>query len=73
MGAGAAVWRTWRGEKPKAEKDGLVRCPRPGCGQRWPYLHPIFDGDGAAEWACEACVFDDVHAGKVSLRRKAVR
>lgn len=48
--------------------DGLITCPR--CRTRWPQLHAIFDQDDAVEWACEACVFDDVYAGRVGLRKR---
>jgi hypothetical protein len=66
--------RTAKQRNPKPGipgKDGLTPCPR--CGQRWPELHRIFaadDEDWVAELACEACVFDDVYAGRVSLRRR---
>jgi hypothetical protein len=59
--------------KPTKDRDGLIRCPRSDCRRRWPDLFPIHDQSGAVdEWACEACIFEDWHDGKVTLTRTAV-
>lgn len=47
----------------------MSTCPR--CQTSWPRLYAIHNVDRTvAERVCEACVFDDVHAGRVKLRRK---
>jgi hypothetical protein len=73
-GRGAGPRKPRRGAQKKKARaeipaDGLIPCPR--CGQRWPLLHDIHDENGAVvERACDACIFDDVYAGRVKLRRK---
>lgn len=47
------------------------RCPR--CSELAVALNPIRNPDrSVAERVCDACVFDDLHAGKVKLRRRRV-